>query len=198
MISIPDLRNLLEEHGELEGQSASDWRGDFPLPAPLEAFYREVGPKGRFINERVGYSGITIPSLGDPFWIPPLERVWAMQAGYRWHGITGARLEDWDDAWLVVADQGGDPFILHRDTGQILHAEHGAGVWEPDMMFADVWAMAACLATIGSVVEHAGDDLWIGDFERINPDARAELETRLRAIVGDKLEARSLADFFGF
>lgn len=195
MTSVNDARALLAQHGTLESQPATDWRGDFALPAPLEAYYREIGPLGDFINDNVGYSGVSIPTVGNPFDLPPLAKLWDLQAGYRWHGITKQRLEDWDDAWLVVASQGGDPFILNRDTGEILFAQHGGGAWNPSEIFPDIITMTACLATVGQVCDEAGDDLWTED-ETVNPVFRAILETRLMAILGDASAATALADLF--
>ena len=192
MISISDARALLAQHDTLESQPASDWRGDFSLPAPLEGFYREIGPLGRFINERVGFSGVSIPTVGNPFHLPPLARLWDLQAGYRWHGITRQRLEDWDDSWLVIASQGGDPLIFKRETGEILFARHG-GPWEPIEVFADIITMTACLATIGNVCIEAEDDL-LTDDERINPVFRAILLSKLTLILKSESAAADLAD----
>ncbi len=195
MISISDARGLLAQHGILEPQPATNWRGDFTLPAQLDAFYREIGPLGEFVNEKVGFAGVSIPTVGNPFDLWPLARLWDLQAGYRWHGITKQRLEDWDDSWLVIADQGGDPFIFKLSTGEILFAQHGGGAWNPEVIFPDIITMTACLATIGSVYNEAEDDLWTED-ESVNPVFRAILETRLAAILGSESAATALADLF--
>ncbi len=193
MTSTSQARALLAQHGALESQPATDWRGDFALPAPLEVYYREIGPLGDFINDKVGHSGVSIPTVGNPFDLPPLARLWDLQAGYRWHGVTKQRLEDWDDDWLVIADQGADPFIFHRQTGEILFAQHGGGAWNPSAIFTDVVTMTACLATVGSVHNEAEDDLWTED-ESVNPRFRAILETKLTAILGSGSAATALAD----
>ena len=195
MISVGETRTLLAQLGALESQPTSDWRGDFALPTPLEDYYREIGPLGAFINERVGYSGVSIPSVGSPIDLPPLARLWDWQAGYHWHGITRQRLEDWDDAWLMIASQGGDPFIFKLPSGEILFAQHGGGAWNPEVIFPDIITMTACLATIGSVYNEAGDDLWTED-ESVNPRFRAILETKLAAILGSESAAAALADLF--
>ncbi|MBE1188267.1 hypothetical protein IH740_25570, partial [Escherichia coli] len=96
------IRQRLLALGEpCAAQPAADWQGDIALPAELERFYREVGPLD-----------CTLESAGNPFFLPSLARLWQRQAGYRWHGISGERLSGWQDDWLVVADQGADPFIL--------------------------------------------------------------------------------------
>lgn len=193
MISISEARALLAQHGTLESQPVTDWRGDFALPEPLEAYYREIGPLGDFINDRVGFAGVSISTVGNPFDLWPLARLWDLQAGYRWHGLTGERLEGWDDAWLMIASQGGDPFIFKLSSGEILFAQHGGGAWNPEVIFPDIITMTACLATIGQVCDEAGDDLWTED-ESVNPAFRAILETRLTAILGDASAATALAD----
>ncbi len=98
----------------LRPQPRSDWGGEFPLPDALVEYFSEFGP-----------DDVTINGYGNPYFLPSLVHLWAHQTGYRTHGFTHERLTDWDDDWLVVADQGGDPFIFSRGSGTILHAFHG-------------------------------------------------------------------------
>ena len=123
-----------------------------PLPAELERFYREVGPLD-----------CTLESAGNPFFLPSLARLWQRQAGYRWHGISGERLSGWQDDWLVVADQGADPFILETGSGRILFDLHGGRGWDPAPCFDDLWQMAASLACFGEVWSGAGEDILLDD-----------------------------------
>jgi hypothetical protein len=197
MVSIEQARLALAPHGTLQAQPAAlHWRGDFPLPAALEAFYEQVGPLGDWINERVGHGGLSIPAYGNDFSIPPLSRLWSLQAGYRWHGITGERLAAWPDHWMVVADQGADPFIFDLRTGAIQFARHGAGAWADNApLFADILEMAACLGTIGQVWDEAGDDICTDD-DTVNPVHRARLIERLTPLLGDAAAASDVADTF--
>ena len=139
-------KELLTQHGTLRPQPPTDWTGPFVLPVSAERFYREVGPVDVFVE-----------SFGNGFILPSLARLWPFQAGYRWNGLTGEPIADWQDDWLVVADQGGDPFILSRGSGIVLHDEHGRGIWQPREMFPDLDTMAACLARLGAVVAAAGE-----------------------------------------
>jgi hypothetical protein len=84
-----------------------------------------------------------------------------------WDGSTGALLDDWDDDWIVVADEGGDPFIFVRSTGHILHAWHGEGAWNVIELFPDLNAMAACLGQLGGI-----DRRTIGWTEAATPSTR--------------------------
>mgnify|MGYP000036407319 CR=1 FL=1 len=123
------IRQRLLALGEpCAAQPAADWQGDIALPAELERFYREVGPLD-----------CTLESAGNPFFLPSLARLWQRQAGYRWHGISGERLSGWQDDWLVVADQGADPFILETGSGRILFDLHGGRGWDPAPCFDDLW-----------------------------------------------------------
>src|SRR4051812_43183209 len=111
MVTAEQVRELLSNHGIVQPQPPDDWTGMFPLPTPVEEFFREVGP-----------TDITIENYGNAFFLPRLAGLWAFQGGYRWDGLTGQAIEGWDDDWLVVADQGGDAFILSRTTGKVLYA----------------------------------------------------------------------------
>jgi hypothetical protein len=175
-------RAALSPFGALRPQFAADWQGEHELPPPLARFYAEVGPYGR--DGPQGGEGLSIPTLGDPFWLPPLGRLWALQAGYRWDGRTGNRLAAWRDEWLVVAEQGGDPFVLDRTDGAILHGHHGRGAWSLPPIFADVFAMALVLGTIGLVHGEAGADLCDAEFE-LRPRWRDALRARLVPLLGD-------------
>jgi hypothetical protein len=166
-------------------QPASDWAGEIALPAELERFYREVGP-----------CDCNLDTAGNPFFIPSLAKLWKQQAGYRWHGLTGERLAGWSEDWIVVADQGADPFILECSSGRILFDQHG-GPWDPAPMFDDLWQMTACLATFARVWRGAGEDIFAEDYS-VNPLFRRELIGELAQLLGDARRAEDLADEFGW
>ena len=105
-----------DPHAALRPQEASGWTGDYPLPAAVATYYAELGP-----------DDLSIAGYGNGYFLPSLANLWAHQAGHRTHGHTGARLVEWDDDWLVVGDEGGDPFIFSRERGVVLRARHGGG-----------------------------------------------------------------------
>ena len=179
-------RALLAGHGEVRSQPASDWRGTFPLPPAVAAFYERVGPVD-----------VSIPAYGNDYFLPSLARLWDHQAGYRWNGNTGEPVDGWDDAWLVVGDCRGDPFIFHRATGRLLADTHGRGRWDPGERFADLPTMAAALATLGSVVVAAGDDFTDDDCY-IRPAHRARAVMELAAVLGDRQAAENLVARVGW
>jgi hypothetical protein len=159
-------------------QSPNDWRGDFPLPSAVAEYFAELGPVD-----------VCIHAYGNPYFLPSLAKLWAHQTGYRTHGVTHERIPDWDDDWLVIADEGGDPFIFSRASGAILHAYHGAGVWEPTEMFDSLVEMATTFAIIGDIVASVGDAL-TDDDSLILPCYRQEARTR----IGEFLHSPERAD----
>ena len=132
----------------LSPQEASDWTGAYPLPAAVAAYYAELGP-----------DDLSIAGYGNGYFLPSLANLWAQQTGYRTHGHTGARLPGWDEDWLVVGDEGGDPFIFSRERGVVLRARHGGGSWQPEELFRDLAGMVTVLAVLGEIVTTAGASL---------------------------------------
>ena len=180
------VRELLRVHGSVEQQDSADWKGLFPLPGALAAFYRDVGPVD-----------ITIEGYGNPTYLPSLAHLWEHQAGYRWNGATGEPIPEWNDDWIVVADEGADPFIFSIADGAILYAHHGTGSWDADRLYANINAMAACMATLGGVVLDAGDT-FTDENSNINPEHRASAVARLTELLGDAREAEIIVETAGW
>lgn len=186
MVTAELAKRLLALHGEVRPQSPSDWTGTLPITPAVERFYREVGP-----------SNVTIQAHGNPFFLPCLADLWQFQAGYRWNGLSGEPIEDWNDDWLVVADQGGDPFIFDRASGAVSHDYHGEGDWDAGEMFPDLNAMAACLAQLGAIVSEAGDEFLADDYS-VRPEYRALASARLEELLGAKPDAEAVLDVLGW
>ncbi|WP_435008661.1 hypothetical protein P12x_005871 [Tundrisphaera lichenicola] len=136
----------------------------------------------------MGPVDVEIETYGNPYFLPRLANLWKFQAGYRWNGLNGQPVEDWDDDWLVVADQGGDPFILSRSSGTVLFAEHGTGGWEPKEIFPDLNIMAACLGHLGSLVVSAGAAL-TDEGSLIRPEHLEQALIGMRRLVGSMSDA---------
>jgi hypothetical protein len=182
MMAPGDLRMLVAKHGTVRSQDSSEWTGEFPLPPQLAKFYVDIGPVD-----------VSIQAYGNPFFLPALSRLWQFQAGYRWDSITNKRIKDWDDDWLVVGDQGGDPLIFLRTSGEVLFAMHGTGTWEPESLFENVNIMTACLATLGDIVTSSGQN-FTDEASYIRPAHRARAEQELSRILGGK---RRVAEVLG-
>jgi len=177
MTTALDLKKILALSGAVRPQPVADWTGPFALPEDLQRFYAEVGP-----------DNISISNYGNSFFLPALSDLWDAQAGFRWNAVTGDRIENWADDWLVVADQDGDAFIHDRPTGTILWAQHGTGSWNPQPLFSNIQECAAVLGTLGKVTDEAGDDFLDEDCY-ISPQYRAAAKSALTDILGTPSQA---------
>ena len=171
---------------QLVPQSADLWRGDFLLPDAVAEYYREFGA-----------FDVTIDSYGDSFFLPSLARLWEQQIGYRFDGLTNERLEDWNDDWLVIADQGADPFIYSRESGKILFDRHGQGEWDPGELFSDLPVMVTSLAILGETVVDAGEDFTDEDCH-INERFIKAAKEKLSRVLNSEIEAETILATFGW
>jgi hypothetical protein len=186
MVTAEVAKQLLALHGEVRSQPPLDWTGAFPIPPAVEQFYREVGP-----------ANVTIAAHGNPYFVPSLADLWQFQAGYRWNGLSGEPINDWPDNWLVVAAEGGDPFIFAGSSGAVLHAYHGEGDWDASEMFPDLNTMVAVLAQIGGIVLEAGGDFTDDDCS-IRPKYHAQACARIQLFLGSKAEADAVLGALGW
>jgi hypothetical protein len=167
-------------------QCVGDWNGEFLLSAAVAEYYAEFGPVDVWIR---GY--------GNSYFLPSLSKLWAHQAGYRTHGVTHERIDDWDDDWLVIADEGGDPFIFSRSGGGILHAFHGEGIWEPIRMWECLVEMATTFAIISEIVNTAGRELTDADSV-ILPRYREAASRRIGEFLNSESRAGLLLERLGW
>ena len=170
----------------LRPQEVSDWTGEYPLPAAVATYYAELGP------DDLGIAG-----YGNGYFLPSLANLWAHQTGYRTHGRTGARLPEWDEDWLVVGDEGGDPFIFSRGQGVVLRARHGEESWQPERLFRDLAEMVTTLAILGDIVTEAGESLTDEDC-LIQPRYLEEAATRLTLVAGSSERAVAVLAALGW
>ncbi len=76
-----------------------------PLPASLVRAYARGAPS-RNLRLDLSTHALTL-------WAP-LELI-ELQVGYRWHGFTGKKMREWDERFVVFAEDGGDPLALRLD-----------------------------------------------------------------------------------
>ncbi len=96
--------------GEFEVRSADGHvrrmqRVHLALPAPLVRAFAHLAPQR---NLRIDLSTHTLT-----LWAP--QDLIELQVGLRWHGFTGKRMPEWDERYVVFAEDGGDPFALRLD-----------------------------------------------------------------------------------
>lgn len=186
MVTAEESKQLLTLHGEVRPQARQDWTGSFPIPRAVELFYWEVGP-----------ANITIQNHGNSYFLSGLADLWKFQAGYRWNGLSGEPIGDWNDDWLVVANEGGDPFIFDRTTDEVLHAFRGEGKWNASKMFPDLNTMSACLAQIGIIVS-MGQDVYMEKDCSIRPKYRELAATRIQELLGMNSDVNAVLGKLGW
>lgn len=110
--------------GEFEVRSADGrvrrlQRAVLPLPAPLVRAFAHLAPA-----ENVA---IDLGSHALTLWAP--QELLELQVGYRWHGFNGKRMREWDERYVVFAEDGGDPVALRLDEqdGPVWLSHRGEG-----------------------------------------------------------------------
>ncbi|WP_086932252.1 hypothetical protein [Agarilytica rhodophyticola] len=196
MNDFTSLKKMLQQWGELKPQDSEDWQGDFPLPDVLVSFYQEVGPWGPTYAEKIGPIGLEIESFREPISIPPLFKLWELQSGYRWHGNTGERLNDWKDTWIVVAECCGDPFVLDVSSGEMLFGFHGAGKWDLASIAADINTAFGALSVIGSTLLNAGEEGYDDEMCDYTEDTKKKVIEALSTFLNSENEASELLAVF--
>lgn len=137
---------------KLEPQEPSGQGVSVVLPNSVLDLYSIVGPKK-----------LTIPAFGNDFFIPSLSDLDDYQIGYSIDGCTHEEIPDWPHNWIVIADQGADPFICDTETGKILYAQHGVGIWDAEEVFESAEKMLWAMAITGEIIKSAGADFTDSD-----------------------------------
>jgi hypothetical protein len=184
MLSSAEVVALLQVHGTCRPQEQTEWAGDTPLPGPIADFYRKIGPVDLWIE---GY--------GNPIFMPSLSQLLDLQAGYRWDGLTGVQVPEWNRDWFVVASEGSNPYICWN--GRVFFALSGSGDWKPTKVFDDLDSMAACLSILGAVVVNAGEEFTDED-SLIRPCFLDEAVSRLTQVLGNEDDAKAFLETAGW
>lgn len=92
-----------------------------------------------------------IPWIVDRLELTKFSDLMEVQEGYRWDINTGKVDSNWDDNWLVIGQDSGDPIIYNLDNKEIYSAVHGVGLWdlkllstnlEEFLLFIKSWLLA--------------------------------------------------------
>ena len=151
------------------------------LPDELRTYIRDFAP-GRVVEFQQIGNPIALYGLGGD------QRLGFEQLGYNRHGFTGETLEEWQPAWLVLADQGGDPMIvdLSRGDTQVLQAMHGAGAWNFWPIADTIGQFVLCAAAVHHTLVKWSDQLDDEDLgDDLPPEAADWLFPRMRTWSGE-------------
>ena len=187
-----EIHQLLSSWGELRAQQADEWQGDAEqLPKEIADFYEQIGPFGPVIYESVGPVGIALSVGGNPVSIPPLRKLLNLQAGYAWQSDPKQPFDNWPAHWLVIAEQGGDPFIYDKNTGQVYFAFHGAGRWDPKLFAPDLYTAIGALAAVANAHEELSEqELNLDDG--LTPEGHQQVLAALSQFTGDEALASAM------
>ncbi|SFM22271.1 hypothetical protein [Marinobacter zhejiangensis] len=142
------------------------------IPRELQAFLSQNIPPSRQID--IGF---------ELFEFPDAEQLTRFQEGYRWHGLTGERSENWKEHWIVFGASNADPLIYSAENHQVLFDRHGAGGWNPVLLFASLGDMLRCFGELSDIVADAGDQLYDDDFT-IQPEYVQAMKSTIVRQVG--------------
>ncbi len=118
------------------------WEGEEPLHPDLVELYGSFGPEDADLE-----------GVGNATLLVPLDQLHDLLYDYAVDG-TGEPVEDWEPAWIVVASEGGDPYIFHRGTGRCSFALHGCGAWEPVELDCSLAELVYLLVLRGAAWAH--------------------------------------------
>jgi hypothetical protein len=188
MCTFSSIRRLLEPWGELKPQPVADWCGDISLPALIARLYSELGPWGKVHHESVGPIGLSISAGGNPVNVPPLHKLWNAQNGYRFNGSPSKPLPGWQDHWLVVAQEGANPFIFDCHSEKVLFDMAGTGKWQPQEFANDLPTALGAIATVANELNALEDDAYDNTYE-LKATARTHIIKCLADFVGTESQA---------
>ena len=119
---LPSRGGTLEGEFEVRGADGRVRRmqqASLALPAPLIRAFAHLAPEEN-IDVEMGTHALTL-------WAP--SELIELQVGYRWHGFNGRRMREWDERFVVFAEDGGDPLALRTDEpdGPVWLSHRGEG-----------------------------------------------------------------------
>jgi hypothetical protein len=113
-------------------------KASLPLPPALAGAFAHLAP---IENVR-----IDLGSHALTLWAP--GELIELQVGYRWHGFSGKRMPEWDERFVVFAEDGADPLALRHDQldGPVYLSHRGEGRHAFFEAAPDLAAFFHCLA----------------------------------------------------
>jgi len=111
---------------------------ELPMPPPLLRAFAHLAPVEN-IPIDMGSHRLTL-------WAP--QELIELQVGYRWHGFSGRRMREWDERYVVFAEDGGDPVALRVDEqdGPVWLSRRGEGRHEFFQAAPDLASFYAAVA----------------------------------------------------
>ncbi len=164
--------------GEAKAASISAVKKKLKLPEELIKFYQVADP-----------TSVKIPTLDGEVTLYPVRSLISKQKGFRWHPKTGRKLPEWNEHWLVIGDEDGDPFIIDTRLKRPPHAVYR------DYLDTDQWSPARVGDSLPQFLDllRVWVDIIVGDCslkitdkdDQLLPSVEAKLSPRVEAITDD-------------
>jgi len=105
-----------------------------------------------YISNIIPHEGTCFETVGNPICLLSARDIsWKMD-GYNFNPVTNTPIDDWNDSWFLIADEGGDPIIIdlseNETTCNVYTAMHGAGEWDFDVISDSIGQFLACAAAV--------------------------------------------------
>jgi len=113
MKNTSSILKLINLFGESKPQVMEKDLFDNYFHDEIVEYYREIGPIDLYI-----------PGHGNDYFLPALQSLKNYQNGYSFNPMTNSRIANWNMDWIVLADQGGDPFIFSKMNKNIFQNLH--------------------------------------------------------------------------
>lgn len=137
-----------------------------------------------------------MPWIVEDLYFHGLDELSDRQAGYRFHGITGERIDAWPADRFVIAEWNGDPVSVGAD-GSVCSSLHGVETWTYVRIAENLPAFFALLAAwLRYFVTARGGNLYDDDFQ-ISEEIRAEIRRDVLGVVAEADRDAVLAFLLG-
>ncbi|MEQ8767094.1 MAG: SMI1/KNR4 family protein [Planctomycetota bacterium] len=148
------------------------------LPEELIKFYQDADP-----------TLVKVPSLDGEITLYPSRHLLTKQKGFRFHPKTGRKLPEWNENWLVIGDEDGDPFIIDTRLKRPPHAVYR------DYLDTEEWSPTRVADSLPQFLDllRVWVDIIVGDCnlkitdkdDQLLPSVEAKLSPRVEAITDD-------------
>jgi len=130
-----------------------------------------------YIDKVCPLEALYFNGVGNPVEIiPKSELSWVMD-GYNVNSETKEPISTWDDAWFLIAIEGGEPVIVKLDqqdhSSTVYSAMHGDGTWDFFPIADSIGQFLVCAAALEHAMNFPGiDDPLDDDFNLVGDAAK--------------------------
>jgi cell wall assembly regulator SMI1 len=163
------------QHSEAIQQIATFWPTESPFRSrdASDVIRRIENEFGRSLTDHVKLyleegcpaESVLLETVGNPIELYSTAQLGPRQIGYS-HTISGEVIEGWSTSWLLVADEGADPFVIDLDPdagAKVSRALHGMGDWEFHPEADSMGQFVLCAAAIHHALTAWGVDVITDD-----------------------------------